>query len=220
VFFAYTSAATPRGPEECFCTVSFNDRSAPLKNPADAKPCSCVSVYLYRRLNNVTEKVPVTERFPVGHSEFFEPLCIHGGEKWRRLAVEGTAKEFRIFWEGHLLCTVPTTELSQALLMMRSLPGHEQFDQEASHEFAPSGGLGLFLSHSQASCQRHLRLVRNQPERLDREPRGQHRRRLAAECAAHERDLEHDVDQRAFDVDRPCLERRHGDRDLLKWKLY
>jgi serine/threonine-protein kinase len=151
VFFAYTSAATPRGPEECFCTVPFNDLTAPLKNPADGKPCSCVSVYLYRRLNNVTEKVPVTERFPVGHSEFFEPMCIHGGQKWRQLAVEGTAKEFRIFWEGHLLCTVPTTELSAALSMMRSLPGHEKFDREASHEFAPSGGLGLFLSHSQAS---------------------------------------------------------------------
>jgi hypothetical protein len=145
VFFAYTSAATPRGPEECFCTVSFDDLTAPLKNPADGQPCGRLNVYLYRRLGKATQ------RFPVGRSTYFEPACIHHRQHWRRLAVEGTAKEFRIFWEGQLLCSVPTTELSQTLLLMRGMPGHEQFDQEASHEFAPSGGLGLFLSHSQAS---------------------------------------------------------------------
>jgi hypothetical protein len=91
---------------------------------------------------------------------YFTPIGPKGKTAWRRLRIELTHKALSVFWNGRLEIQVPR----EKVLEYRHLFPDPRYDI-TSLEFAPRGGLGLYIHKSTAS----VRNVRMQPI-IDKEP--------------------------------------------------
>jgi serine/threonine-protein kinase len=142
IYFGYSGFMTDQGLRHCYGKVEFNE----LMNyavvyprwPAAGNP---VNFTLHVHL----EPSMVTHGSGPPPLEFFRPAAHLGGEGWRDLAVEVRPSGIRFFWEGRHVKSLSQAELRQlAKMLAKGLA-------DPAPEFAPRGGMGLYVYTSAAS---------------------------------------------------------------------
>jgi serine/threonine-protein kinase len=174
IYFGFRTDPTATGVAHYWCSVLFADRGPsarryypPGKGPNDRVPVdySGVTLTVHRFTEpNVTNSHMAV--FPV--FETFKPAPETEPAPWRKLAVEVTPGEVRVFWEGRLFSMLWEGKLLGAALALRLPKGeisvdglnklvnntYKRIDKgnlAAPFTFLPRGALGLVVSRGKAS---------------------------------------------------------------------
>jgi serine/threonine protein kinase len=148
IYFAHSEHPEGKGVAHFHCVVAFNDLVDVGASDANgARRGNVVQLEAHRQppAGLVHDKAGVAET-----ESFFAPAKPVGAlGPWRPIAVEVRPKTIKVFWKGRCIATTP-----RATLMGDARPLIARPDQPLppnSPQFAPRGGLGLFVSQGVAS---------------------------------------------------------------------
>jgi serine/threonine-protein kinase len=156
IYFGYSKQAAAQGPVDCFAVLSFNDlvaKGAGAINRLELK------ARVWRRLASMGS---VNHSVGLGLSHRFAPAPAgaRAGPTWRRLAVEVTPGDLRVFWEGDAVGQVPRSAIRKMMTSFRQQPPGQALGLDVNEvAFAPREALGLFVYRGSAS----FRSVRIEP---------------------------------------------------------
>jgi hypothetical protein len=151
LFLGHAHHPTSSRPTRTLVAVGFSDRSPlPLRNNFSVVMC---------KLGEANDLSCGIAYLPEPDSRMFGP--VPQSAIWRRLAVEVTPTEFRVFWQGQQVLDTSRASIDEAG------NAHFQAVERTNWQFEPRGGLGIYASsgvkqfQAEASFQRvsirHLR---------------------------------------------------------------
>jgi serine/threonine protein kinase len=148
IYFGSSRHPTDQGLAHCFVSLSFKDRHI-LKHP-NGKPATYVEVHLNR--DNGPQQwrsfgIYGLPFWPVG------PVPVRN-TPWRKLAVEVTAKSYRVFWQGLLIFETTSKALRQKFADNQRIPMPWDKTPVLHPRFTPTDALGLCLSQGEVSFRR------------------------------------------------------------------
>jgi predicted Ser/Thr protein kinase len=148
LYFAHTRLEGRKGPEHCFCTVSFSDIEALFADPNGNGMSSKVSLQVQRH-RDADEFDAYTE----AASHPFAParLVRQAPCPWRKLAVVVTSRLVEVSWEGAAVISVPTDDLKKRFHILKLDREGRDDCPELDPDFGPRGGLGLYVTRSEVS---------------------------------------------------------------------
>jgi serine/threonine-protein kinase len=153
ICFAHSRHPTPRGLQQAFCTLMFNDYEAFSNDPVTGKKSSRLRLTVQR----------AAETGPGGiHLEvlkYFVPAAEETPTQlpWRRLAVEVRPEGLELFWEAERVAHFTHEQLLEMFDSVRGvwIQGKKVFEfNDLRPAFGPRDSLGLFVHRGGASYRR------------------------------------------------------------------
>jgi hypothetical protein len=144
IYFADRQYAWAKGVDHCFWELVFNDIQDPRHGNRVGLRC--------RRYRPRWGEMPGHNftRDPGSAQSFFAPAMLFAGQAltWRKLAVEVTPEQVRVFWENDEIGKISCEEMRKIIGESLTTP-KEPIDPPP--DSSPGVALGLFLSCSTAS---------------------------------------------------------------------
>jgi hypothetical protein len=143
IYFGLKVRPAPGGDFLGFCELGFSDCQPPEQR-------RCNSIEMLLRFYRPGSPVPLDCQ--TGELATYQPACQRPGRNlWHPLAVEVTPNRVRLFWEDCPVGDFTAANLKQHAKMTRSVFLFKRQNLPADLDFAPHGGIGLFVGGGKAS---------------------------------------------------------------------
>jgi serine/threonine-protein kinase len=144
IYFAYTK----KGDESCWCDLGFADRGDLAHVPTMGNK-SLVGLTIWHCAHQLKPESDHYQKSSVPKPYSFEP---DPDDNWRTLAVEVRPESIRAFWgDGDKSVLIGQVTPAELLKISGRLVGVDGLGPKPVFEFAPQGGLGLFVNHGAAA---------------------------------------------------------------------